>query len=189
MNAVASGHVHVRPHPHRGEQVVPGQIGDPEQLCLQPEIAPELWQCGAGLLDHDIEDLTVDGAPEKRFVERIRPIASGGERKHLTFDSVERGRDGKRMRLPGAEFRLPGPMSEITVRFHRQIADGAHWEGLCSAVELDLGGNLRREVVVELGPRRARGGRQLRGEGFRLLTHEMPRRHVQLAQRKFVLRR
>ncbi len=79
-------------------------------------------------------------------------------------------------------------MTEITVRFHRQIADGAHWESLLSALELDLGGNLRREIVMELGPGRARRGRQLRRERFRLLTHQMPCRHVQLAQRKFVLR-
>ena len=91
------------------------------------------------------------------------------------------------MRLPGAEFRLPGPMSEITVRFHRQIADGAHWESLCSAVELDLGGNLRREVVVELGPRRARGGDNsaARASASSLMRC---RAATWLAQRKFVLR-
>jgi hypothetical protein len=93
------------------------------------------------------------------------------------------------MCLPGAKFRLPRSMTEITVRFRRQIADRAHGEGLLSALELDLGGNLRGEVVMKLGPGRSRRGRQLGRERFRLFTHEMPCRDVHLTQRKVVLRR
>ena len=60
---------------------------------------------------------------------------------------------------------------------------------MLSALQLDLGGNLGREIVMEFSPGRSRRGRQLGRERFRLFTHEMPCRHVHLTQRKVVLRR
>ena len=66
MNAVASGHRPGSPRiANRREQVVPGEFGIPSSTRLQPEIAPEVWKGSTRLLDHHIEDVTVDGAPEE----------------------------------------------------------------------------------------------------------------------------
>ena len=188
-----SAPVFVAPHPaltwERREDVVPGEPLDSERLRLRREVALEVGERPAHGLEHRFQRGPVDGVREERRVERGVPVPALGQDVGRALDRVERGRERDGPLLPDGDLRLVRAAPHVPIGIRREVAHFAHRQPPLFAVQLELGGELRRDVAVQLPPCDLPRRRERGGEILLRLGHQVLRLDLRPPDRVFVLAR
>ena len=158
----------------RGDEIPPRQtrlrIAAVERV-LGPHPPPEVGQRVAYRRLHRVERRPADGVGEQRGVERVVPVAPAVDDRRLALDRVDRCGTWHGDLGPGGQLGGVGGAPDRRIAVVGEPAHSRHRQPLSSAGEVYLGGELRRDVAVEVLPRRRADGGELGVEVFLGLAH------------------
>ncbi len=156
-----------------GEEIVPGQLLQPQDLGLGPEVAAEVGEGVPGRAQHGVQDGLVDAVVEEGGVQHGGPAPALGQGGDFALDPVEGGGDGHAGPLPHFQLGLVGGLAHGPVGVIGQVAGGAHGHGFFHAVDLHLDRELGGEVALEFGPGAARAQVEFAGQVLLRRGHEV----------------
>ena len=114
-------------------------------------------------------------------------MPAAGQCVDLALDAVQRRGQRHGRALPNRQFGLVGAPAHVTIRVGSQVAYHAHRQFLPLAVQLNRHAQLRRDVAVQLLPRRRAGDTELRGQRLLVGRHQVPGLLMGLLQNEGVI--